>query len=64
MTDQSDDWIPITTIGDSYEIELNVRAEAGSSQEYRHRPIDLSGECEHPWTFGEPPRDQTPEPTR
>ena len=54
MTDRKADWIPITAVGDAYEVEMDVRAREGSPQQYRHRPLTFTGQAQHDWTFGEP----------
>ncbi len=59
MTTQEPEWIPLTTVGSAFEVEMDVRAIEGSARQYRHRPFSFTGEDRYDWTFGEPdPREK------
>lgn len=49
------EWIEITRMGSRYEEQLDVRAEKGSPNEYRHRQISFTGQAEHEWKPGPAP---------
>lgn len=58
MTDTRHDWINITTIGSSFEEELDLRADPQGPEaaQYRHREYSFSDEEERDWLPGPAPK--------
>jgi hypothetical protein len=52
------EWVDITTIGSSWEEQIDTRAHPGESVDvrYRHRDRAYTGQCETPWLPGPAPR--------
>jgi hypothetical protein len=58
MTDiQEPHWLDVTTFDDRYEVEMDARAEPGSTWQYRHRQRAFSGQHQFEWKPGQPQQD-------
>jgi hypothetical protein len=52
--DDDREWIDVTTVHDSWDVELDVRGDMSKESSYRHRPLSMMG-LTAAWRPGRPP---------